>query len=97
MTKYKNSKGHGNGYHDSAVYKINKMKSFNRRVHDAIIQDQEIALANNRVLEVDDDISTFIISQMCIFCHHTELVKVKENYFKCPKCGFKKIKKGVIK
>jgi hypothetical protein len=58
------------------------------------------------VLVVDKDIqeSNKSFIQGCIFCppgfidgHLTpiSMVKVKENHFKCPVCGFVKIKRGV--
>lgn len=105
--KFKGYKGHGNGYKNSRVFKSDKkLDSFMSRVRDAMELDRWKAQNNNMVLVVDIDIqeSNKNFIQACIFCpsgfidgHLTpiSLVKVKENHFKCPVCGFVKIKKGV--
>ncbi len=97
--KIKGFKGHGNGYHDSAVFRPTKKGvgalSLLERAANARELDKEKALANNMVLVVDYTIEGFNIFQGCIFCYDTEMMKIKENHYECPKCPFRKIKDGV--
>ena len=97
--KYKGLKGHGNGYHDSAVYRPTKKGagalSLLERAANAKELDKEKALANNMVLVVDYTIEQIAVYQMCIFCYDTEMMKIKEDHYECPKCPFVKIKEGV--
>ena len=94
--KMKGYKGHGNGFHDSAVFKqAKRVDDLMNRAAAAQRKDMVKALANNMILVVSSDIERIGIYQMCIFCYDIELIKRKENYYKCPKCGFIKIKEGV--
>ena len=95
----KGYRGRGNGYHDSAVFRPTKKGvgtlSLLERAANARELDKEKALANNMILVVDYTIERIGIWQMCIFCYDTEMMKIKENHYKCPKCSFQKIKDGV--
>ena len=95
--KMKGYRGHGNGYHDSAVFRPTKKGALSllERAANARELDKEKALANNMVLVVDYTIERINIWQMCIFCYNTEMTKIKEDHYKCPKCSFQKIKDGV--
>lgn len=105
--KFKGMKGHGNGYHDSAVYKpTGRVGDLLDRAADAMELDRQKAIANNMILVVDYDIqdSSKSFVQACIFCPNdysglypkaVRLIKIKENHFECPKCQFIKIKEGV--
>ena len=105
--KFKGYKGHGNGYHDSAVYKADSAADrLMDKVANAMETDRQKALAHNMILVVDYDIretsGNFV--QACIFCPNDysgfypklpRMMKIKENHFECPKCQFIKIKEGV--
>lgn len=105
--KFKGHKGHGNGYHDSAVYKANSAADrLMDKVANAMEIDRKKAIANNMILVVDYDIqeSSGNFVQACIFCPNDysgfypkarKLKKIKENHFECPICPFVKIKEGV--
>lgn len=103
--KFKGHKGHGNGYHDSAVYKsTGRVGDLLDRAADAMELDRQKAMANNMILVVDYNIEQIGVFQACIFCptdysgyrpQPVELIKIKENHFECMKCPFIKIKEGV--
>ena len=102
--KYPGWKGHGDGYHDSAVYTPDKKLSniFNN-IASAIAKDRRKARENNNILVVEENIPG-LFGQICIFCppnylsfptKYQKMEKIKDNYWKCPKCGFIKIKRGI--
>lgn len=96
MTKFSGFKGHGNGYHDSAVYRpTGAINNIIDGVRNRVEADRQKALANNKILVVNDNIGFY--PELCIFCSNglkrVKLKKIKENHYECPECNFVKIKR----